>query len=160
MLSGAATCFYAFVGFDCIATTGKPLRLSPNSSTNNNKISFIIFVPWGVYTSMTGYPLHRENRENDPKNSLSGKTQGIWKFCQNTGNLVCSICKFPDSKGKRYFESCCENLPKRIEACLPSQFCVCNSHKSSKLAQEKFAVGQGKYRENTGNLKIQFEWVP
>ena len=32
------------------------------------------------------------------KISLSGKTQGIWKFCQNTGNLVCSICKFPDSK--------------------------------------------------------------
>ena len=34
------------------------------------------------------------------KKSLSGKTQGIWKFCQNTGNLVCSGCKFPDSKGK------------------------------------------------------------
>ena len=32
-----------------------------------------------------GYPLHRENRENGKKKSLSGKSQGIWKFCQNTG---------------------------------------------------------------------------
>ena len=23
--------------------------------------------------------------KNGPNNSLSGKTQGIWKFCQNTG---------------------------------------------------------------------------
>ena len=33
-----------------------------------------------------------------PKKSLSGKTQGIWKFYQNTGNLVWSSCTFPDSK--------------------------------------------------------------
>ena len=57
-----------------------------------------------------GYPLHRENRENGQQNSLSGKTQGIWKFCQNTGNLVCSSCKFPDSNGKRYFYICRENF--------------------------------------------------
>ena len=31
--------------------------------------------------------------------------------------------------------------------CLPSQFCVCNSHKSHTLAQGRFAVGQGKHRE-------------
>ena len=43
---------------------------------------------------------------------------------------------------------------------LDSQFCVCNSHKLCKLAHGKFAVGQEKHRENMGNLKIQFEWVP
>ena len=39
---------------------------------------------------------------------------------------------------------------------LPSQLCVCNSHKLCKLAQGKIAVCQGK----TENLKIQSEWVP
>ena len=52
-------------------------------------------------------------------------TQGIWKCFQNTGNLeiwpkhrentenlVCSSSKFPDSKGKRYFEIC----QKRFDA--------------------------------------------
>ena len=33
--------------------------------------------------------------------------------------------------------------PKK-RLCLPSQFCVCNSHKTSKSAQGKFSVGQGK----------------
>ena len=32
-----------------------------------------------------GHPLHRENREKAQIDSLSGKTQGIWKLCQNTG---------------------------------------------------------------------------
>ena len=59
----------------------------------------------------TGYPLHRENRENGQKKSLSGKTRVIWKFCQNTGNLVYSSCKFHDSKNKRHFKICRENLP-------------------------------------------------
>ena len=27
-------------------------------------------------------------RENGPKNSLSGNSKGIWKFCQNPGNFV------------------------------------------------------------------------
>ena len=91
----------------------------------------------------TGYPLHRENRENGKKKSLSGKTHGIWKFCQNTGNLVCSSCEFPDSKGKRYFDICRENFQVFLRSwiSLLSQFCVCNSHKSRKLAQGKFAVG-------------------
>ena len=43
---------------------------------------------------------------------------------------------------------------------MPRQFCVCNSHKSCTLAHRKFAVGQGINRQKTGNLKMQFEWIP
>ena len=39
----------------------------------------------------------------EEKKSLSGKTQGIWKCCQNTGNLVFPLCKFLDSKDKNIF---------------------------------------------------------
>ena len=96
------------------------------------------------------------------KNSLSGKTQGLWKFGQNTGNLVCSSWKCSDSKSKGFCDICRKKNPFfcRSWLGLPSQFCVCNSHKICKLAQGKFAFGQGKKRENTGNLKIQFEWLP
>ena len=66
------------------------------------------------------------------KKSLSGKTQGIWKFCQNTG---------------------------KTQGILFAQ--VVNSLILKVKDTAIFAViGQGKHRENTGNLKIQFEWVP
>ena len=46
----------------------------------------------------TGYPLHRVNREKGENGQIK------WpKHRKNTGNLVYSTCKFPDSKGKRYF---------------------------------------------------------
>ena len=37
-----------------------------------------------------------------------------------------------------------EKMFVRSWICLPSQFCVCNSQTPCKLAQGKFAVGQGK----------------
>ena len=41
---------------------------------------------FGVLSSVAGYPRHRENRENGhQKKSLSGKTQGIWKFAKTQG---------------------------------------------------------------------------
>ena len=59
---------------------------------------------------LTGYPLHRENRVNGKKESLSGKTQGIWKFCQNTGKTqgvwFAQVVNFPILKVKRYFYIC------------------------------------------------------
>ena len=59
----------------------------------------------GIVLSNSSQGTHctRKTGKIAPKKSLSGKTQGIWKCCQNTRNLVCSSCKFPNSKDKRYF---------------------------------------------------------
>ena len=45
-----------------------------------------------------------------PVRENTGNLEILPKHRENTGNLVCSSCKFPDSKGKRYFEICSENL--------------------------------------------------
>ena len=45
-------------------------------------------------TDRVQYSLHRKNGLKVILQFLSGKTQGIWKFCQNAGNLFCSNCKF------------------------------------------------------------------
>ena len=71
----------------------------------------------------TGYPLHRENRENGKINSLSGKTRGIWKFCQNTGNFVCSSSKFLDSKDAGCCDICRE-LFKFVEVSFAYEICA------------------------------------
>ena len=78
------------------------------------------------------------------------KTQGILsKHREKTGNFVSSSCKCSDSKSKGYCDSCCKKIHffPRSWIGLPSQFCVCNTHKLCKLAQGKLAVGQGKHRE-------------
>ena len=96
-------------------------------------------------TGITGKTVKKKSpREN------TGILEILPKHRKDTGNLVCSSCKFPDSKGKRYFDICSENSQIAFLSwiCLPSQFGVCNSHKSRKLAQGKFAVRQRKNREN------------
>ena len=50
--------------------------------------------------------VNRTNRENGEKKSVReniGELEILPKHGKNRGNLVCSSCKFPDSKGKRYF---------------------------------------------------------
>ena len=82
------------------------------------------------------------------------KKAGNLEICINTENFVCSSCKFLDSKSKEYCGICRGNfiLFFRSWIHLPSRFCVCNGHKSRKLAQGNFAVGQGKQ----GILKYNF----
>ena len=82
------------------------------------------------------------------KKSLSGKTQGIWKFCQNTGKtqgiLFAQVVNALLLKVKDIVIFAAIFF-SRSWIGLPSQFYVCNSHKLCKLAQGKFAGGQGKH---------------
>ena len=74
-------------------------KLCTNTTPLKKKISLI--PPCKISKCVQEKPgslLNRENRENDQKDSLSGKTQEIDKLYQYTGNFVCSSCKFPDSK--------------------------------------------------------------
>ena len=82
-------------------------------------------------------PLHRKNRENGQKNPCQGKhrefgnfakTQGIW-FAQVVNSLILKV------KDISIFAAKIHNFFLSW-ICLPSQFGVCNSHKSCKLAQE------------------------
>ena len=64
------------------------------------------------------------------------KTQGIW-FAQVVNSLILKVKDISVFAAK-------VSIFLRIWI---RQFCVCNSHKSRKLAQGKFTVRQGKHRE-------------
>ena len=80
------------------------------------------------------------------------KTQGIC-FAQIVNSLILKV--------KDIFIFAAKIPPFFLKLDMSTnQFCVCNTHKSRKLAQRKFAVRQGKNRENTGTLKMEFDWLP
>ena len=72
---------------------------------------------------------------------------------ENTGSLVCSRCKFTDCKGQRYFFLSWISLPAK------SVFVYVIVTDHINLHRENLQ-SDGMNRENTKNLKMQFEWVP
>ena len=108
-----------------------------------------------IVMALPGYPLNRENRENGlkfPVKKNTGNLEILPKRLENTGHLVCSSSKFPDSKGKRYFKICCDNLLFFLSVSFV--YVIVANHVN--WHRENLPLD----RENTGNLKMQFEWVP
>ena len=93
---------------------------------------------------MSGYPLLRENREIGQKE---------FPVRENTGNL--EILQKYGIWFALVVNSLILNLFLKVDN-LPSQFCLCNSHKSRKWHRENVQL----YRENTGNLKINLSGYP
>ena len=92
---------------------------------------------------------HKENTGNlemlQKHKENTGNLEMLQKHKENSGNLVAQVVNslVLKVKGIPIFAA---KIPNYILnwISLPSQFCVCNSHKSRKFEQGKFAVGQGK----------------
>ena len=50
------------------------------------------------------------------KKIMLGKTHGIGNFAKTQGIWFAQVVKFPDSKGKRYFDICDKNVQTFFEA--------------------------------------------
>ena len=87
---------------------------------------------------------------------------GNLEICQNTGNLVCSSCKFPDSKGKRYFNFCRKISKKKFQFIFEGGL-VCQVSFVYIIVTNHINWHRDNLRldtKNTGNLKMNFEWLP
>ena len=73
-----------------------------------------------VCICLAGYPLHRENRENGPKIPCQRKHREFGNFAKTQGKHreFRSICKFPDSNGKRYFDI----RPENFQICCKAEY--------------------------------------
>ena len=100
-----------------------------------------------VLYNVSGYPRHRENRENGLKNPCQGKHREFGNFAKTQGSLFGQVVNSLILKVKdiSIFAAKIFNCFGRWTS-LPSQFCVCNRHKSVNW-HRKIAVGQGKHRE-------------
>ena len=71
----------------------------------------------GLFRVPTAQRIQGIGPKKIPVRENTGNLEILPKHRENTGNLVWSSGKFPDSKGKIYFEICHENLQKIFEVC-------------------------------------------
>ena len=102
--------------------------------------------------------LHLADMQGTHGTGKTGNLEILPKHRENTGNFVCSSFKFPDAKGKGYCDVCRKKFhffPEAGYVCQVSSVYVIVTNYGN-WHREKLQLD----RESTGNLKIQFEWVP
>ena len=144
-----ALALYRALNFDLTPLAGLRYTCGPDTRTTYDKVLTVLWLleMVTVQGKQGTFPV-RENKGNLEILSKhrefcqnTRKTQGIF-FAQVVNALILKvkdIAIFAAKKSLFFFS--------RSWIGLPSQFCVCYSHKLCKLTQGKFAVRQGKHRE-------------
>lgn len=107
ILTGAATCFYAFVGFDCIATTGtaagKRSRLGPAGRMLRGVGNSLSRCSWEASLSPAG-PAHKGSQENGLP-TVPGVGAGLHPACADSSGTAGAFLL--PSRGRASAGNCC-----------------------------------------------------
>ena len=75
---------------------------------------YFVFGPYIVGRVPTAQGKQGKWQKVFPVRENTGNLEILPKHRENTGNLVCSSCKLPDFKGKRYFEICRKKISQKM----------------------------------------------
>ncbi|XP_053981730.1 cationic amino acid transporter 3 isoform X3 [Hylaeus volcanicus] len=94
IITGAATCFYGFIGFDCVATTGEeakdPQRSIPIAIVASLTVVFLAY--FGVSTVLTMVLPYYEQNSDAPFPYLFDKIGWSWAKWVVSIGAICGLC--------------------------------------------------------------------
>ncbi|XP_033342702.1 cationic amino acid transporter 2 isoform X1 [Megalopta genalis] len=94
IITGAATCFYGFIGFDCVATTGEeakePQKSIPIAIVVSLTVVFLAY--FGVSTVLTTVLPYYEQNPDAPFPHLFDKIGWSWAKWIVTIGAICGLC--------------------------------------------------------------------
>nr|XP_031835553.1 cationic amino acid transporter 2-like isoform X1 [Nomia melanderi] len=94
IITGAATCFYGFIGFDCVATTGEeakePQKSIPIAIVASLTVVFLAY--FGVSTVLTTVLPYYEQNPDAPFPYLFEKIGWSWAKWVVTIGAICGLC--------------------------------------------------------------------
>lgn len=94
VISGAAVCFYGFIGFDCVATAGEeaknPKKSIPISIVGSLVVVFLAY--FGVSTVLTlALPYYEQNKQT-PLPHLFHEMGWDWARYLVSAGAICALC--------------------------------------------------------------------